>query len=780
MLNKYTDLSIKYLLYQKKRSILTILGVALSSGLLFIILTLYFSNFINTRNELRKQADYEMVFITYEQSELSHILEEDYIKNAYSGSYYSEFDNKYVNNALYINVENPYKINTYFEKLTEKYEMEGYINEQLASYYLQGDVGNENYIKLLMFLFLSFIFAIIGVGIIRNTIQLNTIEQIKDYGIMRCIGATNAELKAVIFKMGFIQEIAGIVIGIIIGYSVAVIIGSISHIKVGIHLICFVYILLVFIGDLFFVMSENSKIIKKISPVEAVRGKLSGNVKKLKVRRKNIFGVLMGFYGDYAYKSLMGNKKRFVKTIGALTFGVVALTIISLFYYSYSDLNKSIVEGMGEYPIYFYEVTNGMKDIDNAKSYLPGENELRQIAEISSVEALKAVYIACINAAYPDDIYEHYDEQYISETYEGLYIKSLLNKKDDNQKKLNAAYAGITLLGYDETEYKSYEKLLIDGTLDVSDSGIVLVQNCMAYPLDYDSDLEIDLKGNKYRKSDYQVGETIELLDYAKLQALYERRYDEYIKSDDGFEDEDLILKKKLEIYADCCEELSLAGEYKTYTVEGIVDIDKDNMYSSSMITAIVPLDNYCNMLGVEKGSAATGIKYKLKNYNLDTKTINRIIEISDNAECMTSYDEIINLYSMQTLKKLLGYMFVFVVFVIITSALNIINTSASNIYIRRQELAQLRVVGLSLKGICRIVVMEGVITTIIANVLGVTISVLMISVIKNAFAYVFGLNIVFPIGAMLIGLLYTLAVTCLSIYIPIRRMRNDLLDELK
>lgn len=67
-MENYTKLSIKYLKFQKKRTILTILGVALASGILFVILTLYFSNFINTRDALRKQADYEIVLLPEQKS----------------------------------------------------------------------------------------------------------------------------------------------------------------------------------------------------------------------------------------------------------------------------------------------------------------------------------------------------------------------------------------------------------------------------------------------------------------------------------------------------------------------------------------------------------------------------------------------------------------------------------------------------------------------------------------------------------------------------------------
>ena len=73
-MENYTKLSIKYLKFQKKRTILTILGVALASGILFVILTLYFSNFINTRDALRKQADYEIVLLPEQNQDVSALL----------------------------------------------------------------------------------------------------------------------------------------------------------------------------------------------------------------------------------------------------------------------------------------------------------------------------------------------------------------------------------------------------------------------------------------------------------------------------------------------------------------------------------------------------------------------------------------------------------------------------------------------------------------------------------------------------------------------------------
>ena len=230
----------------------------------------------------------------------------------------------------------------------------------------------------------------------------------------------------------------------------------------------------------------------------------------------------------------------------------------------------------------------------------------------------------------------------------------------------------------------------------------------------------------------------------------------------------------------ECCKEAAEKGYYKTYTIEGNVECEKDGIYNSLMIPVIVPLENYKNMVGSDSDSIATGVKYKLNDYNIDSDSMQQILGITtDCTECNASY-AIYDLYVMSGTIKILRYIIVFVIFVVVVSSLNIINTSASNLYIRRRELAQLRVIGNSIKGICRMVVLEGVITSIIANVIGIGFAVITIGLVKNAFSYLFGVYFVYPVYAMVIGLIYSTAVLCLSLYIPIKKMGTDLLDDLR
>lgn len=87
--------------------------------------------------------------------------------------------------------------------------------------------------------------------------------------------------------MGCMQELLGILGGVVIGFPIAYLVGLSMNIKVRPHVLPFLYVLIVFIGDLFFVMDENGKLVKKISPIEAVRGQTSGT-RKVKARKQSI------------------------------------------------------------------------------------------------------------------------------------------------------------------------------------------------------------------------------------------------------------------------------------------------------------------------------------------------------------------------------------------------------------------------------------------------------------------------------------------------------------
>ena len=735
-MENYTKLSIKYLKFQKKRTILTILGVALASGILFVILTLYFSNFINMRDALRKQADYEIVLLPEQNQDVSTLLKQDFVKTAYRGKYYDYYSNSYIENAIYINVKNPYRLDADMETIQQTYGVKAQLNQQLAAYYLQGDTGNDTYIILLMFLLLSFVIAVIGVGIIRTTIQLNTMEQIKDYGILRCIGATQGQLKSMIFRMGCIQELLGILGGIVIGFPIAYLVGLSMSIKVRPHVLPFLYVLVVFIGDLFFVMDENGKLVKKISPIEAVRGQTSGT-RKIKARKQSIFGKIFGVQGDYAYKNLLSNKRRFLKTIVTFALSIAAFITIATIFTSFVQMQRQIAPSYGEYQVYFFNETNDEETVDAVKSVLPNEETLTDIAQNKEVTDVKAVYAASMEAVDYDEFRSHFTEDFQKETMQGEIIARL--KDSEKYKDKAAPFDRVSVIGYGEEEYQEYDSYLIDGTLDVNENGIVLVQNVEAMldeGVDDDSYDALDLIAStvEYPATDYELGDTIEL---------------------------------------------SWGKQKKTYEIQGIVRIDKDKLQTQGFVKCIVPLANYFRMTGLGK-SDSTGVKYKLRSDNISASMTSKLVSVLDNSMGDYSYPDAI--YSgalFSTSISAIKYILAFVIVILSVSSLNIVNTTASNLYLRRQEFAQLRAIGVSVRELRKMVMLEGVISVICANIVGDVLGFAVMMPLAKATLVLFMVKLTFPIIGAVIGFVLSVLVMCGSIYIPMKRMTNRIADDL-
>lgn len=770
-MEKYSNISKLYLKYQKKRTILTICGVALAAGALFIILTLYFSDFINKRDALRKEENYEMVFIPENEGQLAAIVNDDNVKSAYKGQYYINSNAGYVNNALFVNTKNPYRINKIFKEITEKYNVEGEINNKLASYYLQGDRGDTTYIVFIMFLFVAVIFAIIGVGIIRNSIQLNTLEQIKDYGILRCVGATRQQLQSIIFLMGFWQELAGLILGMVLGFPIAVAIGIGVGIKVGLHIVPIIFVLVAFLGDLYFVMKENSRVVKKISPIEAVRGNLKVRKTKIKARRRGIFGLIFGMEGEYAYKSLMANKGRFYKSVATFALGIAAFIILSVLSYSISDIENDRLDMYGEYQLYYSGTASVKEDIDTTKSHLPAYDTLLQISKDECVKSVKSVYNAAIPVVDLDTYYSRYDKDYIEKTLIGDTLTRM--KSSDIQRKLY--FGEVTLYGYDDEEFKAYEDLLLEGTLDVSDKGIIITRQVMALVVEDEEDEE-RLVAKMCTYNDYELGDTIELVNFQEMKKLYLKRLDERRRYDEknynGKNSE-----KERELYLECWQEMIAEGKYETYTVEGIVQYDKDKMHSGITTAVILPLDKYCKMTGLGEDES-TGVKFKIGK-KISKAFLDLYWATMETYEEGMYSDYIDMRYAVEEMRKINGYILMVILFITTMSSVNIINTSAGNLHLRRKELAQLRALGVSKKRLSYMVLLEGIITAITANVIGDILGFASMKPLASSYFYIFKLDLKYPIAAAVIGLVVSTAIFCGSLFIQIRRLSNDVLENL-
>lgn len=363
----YKKLAVKYLKANRARSIITIIGVAITVMVLYGGLNFAYSYLLNAREETRQEKDYEFVLMTESKAQAEQIAADSQIEKAYIGKYeYTDWQvdeqtgsstpvKTLYRNAVYATGDSPFHMEKNMDEIMDRYGVKAELNVDLAVLYFQEGTTDGSMLMVVVWLILliAYIFAIFAVGIIRNTVQMFMMEQIKDYGILRCIGSTKGQLKKIIYLMGAMLECAGIVIGVIVGGFITLIVGAFAGVSAGYHLIAAVPVLICYLGDLYFVMRDNSKIIVKMTPISAVRGQFRIKTGRIRTRGKGLMGRLFGIEGEYARKSVLRNRGRYVKTIASLSVSIAALVaVVSVS----GALDKAVEFLDGEYGTYQVQV----------------------------------------------------------------------------------------------------------------------------------------------------------------------------------------------------------------------------------------------------------------------------------------------------------------------------------------------------------------------------------------------------------------------------------------
>lgn len=812
----YKKLAAYYLKANKKRCVITIIGVMITVIVLYAGLNIFYSYMLQQQKDVRKEADYEIVFLTDDQETLSQIASDDRVTQAYTGKYVvSEWetingtDGKYVekiyDNALYVNTGHPYKMAKIMEEMTTDYGVNAELNWNLSTWYLQ-DMDEGFAVILIVVLLVAYIFAIFAVGVIRNTIQMFTLEQVKDYGILRCIGATKGQLSGIIYRMGAMLEIAGLLAGIVMGGIVSMILGFIFKISAGFHIIPMIPILITYLGDMYFVMRENAKLVTKMTPVSAVRGEY--RIKKEKLRRHGggLMGKIFGIEGSYARKSVLRNKGRFIKTVTAMVFSISAIVLICSCWGQLRKYWKSTDEKFGDYQINLTSYSSATTSLEEAQSTLPSVEVFRELSRNNSVEESKKVYGCKADLvdtdSYTGKITDEFRTKVTMGHYYGVYMDKLNETDGTSDDKDPEATGGVAesmvnstdVIGCDDSDLNDLTKYLKAGTTELSENGILVVAggSFNSWDLEETEDTNDTLYDKTYHFDTYhfELGDTVQLVDFAlyqkeclkakeKIDQEYEKLQETATEDGDsegstvGNGEDRTSVRQEYAEYKKIKDKLIAEGHYKTYKVEGILDLGTQVFGETADRQIYMRQNDYFDLTGYGENDIA-GMKYKV---NLDSVSASSVTD-------MLSYigDSLYG-ESMQLcvyLKSFVRYAIAAVLFIFVLSSVNIVNTTAGNLHLRRKEFAQLRVIGMSRKRLLKTVMLEGVMTTVVANVLGFIIG---IGLSYGVFMY---LNMVIEAGKSIawwafgVGLVASGLIICGSIWLGIRDLPVAMVEDLK
>ncbi len=830
-MKSYWMLGMKYIRQNCQRTIVTVLGVTVTVMLLFAGLNLAYSYLLHERESERSRQDYEFVLFAETEEVIEGILADSRVRTAYIGNYYdwsNQREKRLYENAIYINTNNPYRMNKIFAELTDTYGISGEYNRYLASLYLQGYDGSYAPVVILSVLLVCYIFAVFGVSIVRTSLQLSMIENICDYANLRCIGSSKKQLQYIVFIQGLILEGIGIVAGSVLGTLVCLIITAvlkreqIVDMNAGFHPLPFLILMFVFLSDLYFLRGENVKLVTEMSPVEAIRGKYKLPVSKRVKHRAGwfsfLFQKLFGIEGEYALKNVMRNPRRFRQTIAVVIFGMTIFMMLASIVRSVMKWNRDQIAEYKYFQLYAVNKYDETKTLEMAQAGLPSVDILAELSKLNGITDVRQVYAAESYLSSAEVLHQQMTEEFLNTTTGNRWKTAYEDLTNDNPDRKYTFLREVGCYGYDQRELERYQSVLVEGTLDVSPQGVILV-NQIRTENTY-TDIATGLENREPVQvpyTNYRVGETIELLDIAELH----RRIDDSLKQLDAelhrkvndMEDPEsgisgtertLLVseyyKDRRSIIRECERQLEEEGCYKTYTIEGIVseDVNLTQNFYGERLRVLMPLENYFELTGTNKAQP-TGIMYHVEKSAVYLNQLEQMMmrleeeayvrfrvkvdgveqmliitdcEISSYIDCLTT---------MAAVRNWLSGTLILVLFILTVCALNIINTTASNLYLRRNEFAQIRAIGVTKRGIIRMAVLEGVAEVLIADgiaiLAGTAVSyggyrLLDLLVLEHVKFY-------FPYGMVLLGIAGSILLLCGSIYITIKRQGNDLASDL-
>lgn len=787
VMKSYKLLTVRYLLKNKQRTAITVLGVTLSVIVLFTIMNLAYCYVLTQREEIRAQGDYEIVLLTDSTAVANQVALKDYVVSVDTGLFYHQYLLKILDDpVLYVKVDKPEKAFDYMNELQSLYDVDALCNEELLGLYLAGDSSLGLILVLTIILFV-YIFAIFGVGIIRNSIQLTLLEQIKDLGILRCIGATKKQLCVFVYLMGAILEGAGIVLGVVLGYPICLVIGKHFDLAVGFYMWTAFVIVAIFLFDLFFVMWENCRSINGITPIEAVRGQFRIRKEKIKVRRSKLVRKLFGIEGVYAYKSMLRHPGRFYKAVGAIAFGIAAFVTMACINSTVYNQTNGLEKQYGYYQVYCYTTGRDIFTTEQLKEKIPNLKVLERIKQDSGVESAKKLYLSSVYMTDPVEIMRHIQPGYKSKAAGGqVYDEENINKYEE-EPDVAVTLSTVDLVGLDEEDLARIDQKKVEGTLQVSENGIILFNKVYTL-LDENNTDSVAQEYGDFEVTDYQIGDAVKVADPIALRNRYQEKLLEYKKSlqektvkTDGQnslaqEEEEAVVYSDL--IWECLKELTEEGETKTFTIEAVVD--DYNSIMPGICSFALPLSNYTAFMGRDE-SVYSGFKFH--------------VNLQKSVEQLNNYINDINMYESENYalsplsyllpmseiwRKTEFYILIVVVFIMVMSCLNIINTTASNLYLRRRELAQLRVIGISKNRLYYVVILEGIIMLLFASLLGLLIGYGAGRGLMIIFTMLLGWKFDFSWKVFLLCVVIFGIVLCGTDYISIRGMTQELADDLK
>ncbi|MDR1003120.1 MAG: FtsX-like permease family protein [Oscillospiraceae bacterium] len=333
-------LALSQLKANRRRTVLTLLGIVLSVSMI----TAVFGFVASARNAIfdtiLKGGDYHVAYegLTPEQADILAAdteFESSYTKEAYDGEHV----------ALYCRLAQPSDdVWKQMADIAGKYNIGPFTSHTNTELLMLEGYAPDEYSMILFsigtVLFLVIMFA--SIIVISNAFRVSAGERTKQFGILKSVGATSRQIRSSVVYEGLLLSVIGIPAGIAVGFLVEAAGCALAEYfftalnainNNGIHLkftapwwVIAIAATLAFV-TIFLSAYLPARKASKIPAIEAIRGKGEIKLKAKKVLAAKLIRNLFGMEGELAAKSMKRSSRSYRATVVALASSVVLFLV---------------------------------------------------------------------------------------------------------------------------------------------------------------------------------------------------------------------------------------------------------------------------------------------------------------------------------------------------------------------------------------------------------------------------------------------------------------------
>lgn len=549
------------------------------------------------------------------------------------------------------------------------------------------------------------IIVVTSVFCIKNSFDISITEKIKQYGMLRSIGATKKLIKKNVFYEGAILGTIGIPLGILLGFSASSILIIVSNhflkgtfnemVKLEFSFSWIACLVAITLGVITIYLSafRSARKAAKVSPIDSIRN--SGNIKinSKKIKSPKLVKRIFGIGGEISYKNLKRNKKKYKTTIISIIISVEVFIALSSF------MSLALRTANAELTTYDYDVKISFEISEN------NENEIdKKILELTNLENIKDYSVIRNGNIVSKDV--KYNEEYTK-------ILGWTDKEKEEFERTR--YMSVIAIG--KEQYQKYIKSLGLNYDDIKDKGILMDTQKVVR---YNGDEKETAKYKYMRVNDVKKGDTI-------IGKIYDSELGIGVDTKNTFES-----LKDIEIQIGCVTEeepLGIKNEYGSYIVVSDQYFNEQQVKISSYNISYKAINAEELQDSIEGAMQGTDI-----NYNL--------INVKENVEKVT------NLYILIGI-----FLYGFIIVISLIGITNIFNTITTNMELRKPEFAMLKSIGMTNKEFSKMIRLESLFMGTKALIFGTAIGLILSYIIYQTLGEEMGFSYQAPYQAIIISI---------------------------